>query len=200
MRILSWRLIVALVIGVTIVSLTSSWYETRTEKAALRSDLERKAGTLGESLAGTAELYLGKGDRAGLEQMVGRFSNREHLVGIGVYGQDGSPLMVTPALTTMLPGSPKILMNALAHDRIESGYTRNLFKQNYDLAIPLHAPDKSLIGGIVVVHDSSYIRAQIFRSWSGVFIRIALQVLVIVAITVLIVRWSLTGPITRVAE
>jgi trehalose 6-phosphate synthase len=77
---------------------------------------------------------------------------------------------------------------------------REIFKQNYDLAIPLHARDKSMIGGIMVVYDSSYIRAQILRAWSSVFIRIALQVLVIVALTLLIVRWSLTGPILRVAE
>ncbi len=69
MRILSWRLIVALVIGVTLVSLASSWYEVRGQKDALRSDLESKAGTLGESLAGRAELYLQTGDRIGLEQM-----------------------------------------------------------------------------------------------------------------------------------
>jgi len=200
MRILSWRLITALVIGVTLVSLASSWYETRTEKDALRSDLERKADTLGESLAGTAELYLETGDRDGLDGLVRRFSNREHLVGVGVYGEDGSPLVVTPALTAMLPGSPKILKTALADDRTVSIYTRDVFKQDYDLAIPLHAADASVIGGLVVVHDSSYIRAQIFRSWSGVFVRIAIQVLVIVAITVLIVRWSLSGPITRVAE
>ena len=90
MRILSWRLITALVIGVTLISLGSSWYETRTEKSALRRDLERKAGTLGESLAGTAELYLETGDRADLDQLVRRFSNREHLIGVAVYGLDGS--------------------------------------------------------------------------------------------------------------
>jgi len=200
MRILGWRLITALVIGVTLVSLASSWYETRTEKYALRSDLERKASTLGESLAGTAELYLDQGDRGGLEQMVKRFSGREHLVGVGVYGQNGSPLTVTPALKAVLPNPPKILTNALAHNRTESIYIRDVFKQYYLLAIPLHAPNTSIIGEILLVHDSSYIRTQIFRSWSGVFIRIVLQVMVIVGITLLIVRWSLSRPITRVAE
>jgi trehalose 6-phosphate synthase len=200
MRILSWRLITALVIGVTLISLGSSWYETRTEKSALRSDLERKAGTLGESLAGTAELYLETGDRADLDQLVRRFSNREHLVGVAVYGLDGSPLSVTPALSAELPGPPKILLDALAHDHTETIYTRNLFRQDYLLAIPLHGAGNSILGGMVVVHDSSYIRTQIFRTWGSVFIRIGLQVLVIVGLTVLIVRWSLIGPITRVAE
>jgi trehalose 6-phosphate synthase len=200
MQILSWRLITALVLGVTLVSLASSWYETRTEKNTLRSDLERKADTLGESLAGNAELYLETGDRAGLDQMVRRFSNRDHLVGVGVYGLDGSTLSITPALRPELPRAPQMLLDALAQNRTESAYKRDVFKQDYLLAIPVHAPDNTLIGGIVIVHDSSFIRAEIFRRWSGVFIRIALQVLVIVGITVLIVRWSLAGPIRRVAE
>ncbi|MGH9561867.1 MAG: alpha,alpha-trehalose-phosphate synthase (UDP-forming) [Terracidiphilus sp.] len=196
---MSWRLIVALAFGVTLVSLASSWYETRTEKDALRSDLERKAGTLGESLAGIAELNLETGDVAGLQQLVKRFSDREHLVGVGVYGPDGAPLTVTPALA-MLHGTSKILAGALAHDRAESGYTRNVFRQDYVVAIPLHGFGNRVLGGIVVVHDSSYIRAQILRIWGGAFVRMALQVLVIVALTVLVVRWSLTRPIARVAE
>jgi trehalose 6-phosphate synthase len=200
MRILSWRLIVALVLGVTLVSLASSWYEVREQKGALRSDLESKAGTLGESLAGRAELYLQAGDRIGLEQWVLRFSNREHLVGIGVYDRDGSALVVTPALNSVLPGSPQPLTDALLDDRNESRYMRLHFKRVYILAVPLHAADKSVEGGIVMAHDTAYIRTEIFRLWSRVFVRIAVQVLVIVAITILIVRWSLTGPIARVAE
>jgi trehalose-6-phosphate synthase len=200
MRILSWRLIVALVIGVTLVSVASSWYEVRTQKDALRSDLERKAATLGDSLAGNAESYLHADDRSGLEQMVQRFSNREHLLGIGVYGRDGSTLVVTPALNALLPGSPQILTDALNSNQNQSRYMRVRFSRIYVLAMPLQAPDGSVAGGIVMAHDSSYIRNEIFRVWGRVFVRIAVQVLVIVAITILIVRWSLTGPIARVAD
>ena len=200
MRILSWRLIIALVIGVTLVSLASSWYEIRSQKDALRADLEHKAATVGESLASTAELYLQTGDHGGLEQMVRKFSNQEHLLGIGVYGRDGATLVVTPALNSLFPGSPQLLTDALNDNREESGYMRVHFKRIYVLAIPLQAANGSVIGGIVMVDDTAYIRAEIFRVWSRVFVRIALQVLVIVAITILIVRWSLTGPIARVAD
>jgi alpha,alpha-trehalose-phosphate synthase [UDP-forming] len=199
MRILSLRLIVALIVGVTLVSLASSWYQVQAEKEALRRDLERKAETLGESLAGNAESFLGAGDRPGLEQMVQRFSNRDHLLGIGVYVQDNSRLIMTRDLASVLSGIPPMLNNALSANRPESGYMRLHFKRVYMLAAPLHAADKSVVGGIVIVYDTAYIRAEIFRVWSGVFVHIAGQVLVIVAITLLIVRWSLAGPIARAA-
>ena len=115
MRILSLRLIVALIVGVTLVSLASSWYQVQAEKDALRRDLERKAETFGESLAGNAEAYLQAGDRRGLERMVRRFSNRDHLLGVGVYDRTFFPLAVTQDLSDVLPGNPPALADALAN-------------------------------------------------------------------------------------
>lgn len=60
------------------VSLTSSWYQVRSDKDALRVDLERKAETVGESLTANAEHYLQSGDRSGLEGIVSRFSDGGH--------------------------------------------------------------------------------------------------------------------------
>jgi len=200
MRILSLRLIVALILGVTLVSLVSSWSDVQDEKEALRRDLQYKAETFGESLASNAELYLANGDTTNLEQLVRRFTNRDHLLGIGIYDHDGSRLVMTRELGSLLSGSPEALSTALANDRPETRFTRLRFRRVYLLAAPLHSANKSIIGGIVIVYETGYIRAEIFRVWSRVFIRIAGQVLVIVAITLLIVRWSLAGPIARAAQ
>ena len=200
MRILSLRLIVALIFGVTLVSLASSWYQVQAEKDALLRDLERRAETFGESLAGNAESYLQSGDKLGLEQMVSRFGNRDHLLGIGVYDRDFLPLVVTRDLSAVLRGRPPALTQALDRKQPVSSYMRLHFKRVYMLAAPLRAVDKSVTGGIIIVYDTGYIRAEIFRVWSRVFVHIAGMVLVIVAITLLIVRWSLAGPIARAAE
>src|SRR6202012_199421 len=200
MRILSLRLIVALIVGVTMVSVISSWYQVQTEKDALRADLERKAETFGESLAANAESYLQDGDRPGLLRMVDRFSHRDHLLGIGIYDQELFPLAVTPDLGAALAATPNALSSSMSKNRPETTYMRSHFKRLYLLAAPLHALDARVAGGIIIVYDTGYIRAQIFRVWGQAFIHIAGQVLVIVAITLLIVRWSLVGPIARAAQ
>ncbi len=200
MRILSLRLIVALIVGVTLVSLASSWYQVRAEKDAQRRDLEYKSATLGESLAGNAESYLGTGDMTGLEQMVTRFSNRDHLLGIGIYGRDGSTLVMTRDLASLLSGTPAVLTDALSADHSETRSMRLHFKRVYMLAGPLHSANNRVVGGILIVYDTAYIRAAIFRVWSRAFAHIAGQVLVIVAITLVIVRWSMAGPISRAAQ
>lgn len=200
MRVLSLRLIAALIIGVTLVSLASSWYEVKAEKEALRRDLEHKAETFGESLASSAELYLEAGDQIGLQQLVQQFNNRDHLVGIGIYSTDGSSLVITHDLSSLLSSTPRQILDAMHDNRVESRSMRLHFKRVYMLAAPLHAADKSEVGGLIIAYDTAYIRAAIFRVWARVFVHIAIQVLVIVAITLLIVRWSLAGPISRATQ
>jgi alpha,alpha-trehalose-phosphate synthase [UDP-forming] len=200
MKILSLRLIVALIIGVTLVSLASSWYEVRTTKDALRRDLESKAETLGQSLAAGAEVPLQAGDTARLELMVRRSTNHDHLLGIGIYGSDGAPLVVSPDLGSLISGAPKLMTDALHANRTVSEFVRSRSKRTHMLVSPIRAPDNKVIGEVIVVHDATYIRTEIFRAWSRFFLRIAVQVLVIAIITLLVLRWSLTGPIARMAQ
>ena len=200
MRILSLRLIVALILGITMVSLASSWYEVRTENGAMRLDLERKALTLGESLGNTAESYQQTGNQSGLEQMSEQFTNRDHLLGIGIYGAGGSPEVVTRALDALLSPPPQLLSDALASNRTQSRFLLLHFKPVYMQAVPLHDMDKGVAGAILVVHDATYIRTEILRTWGRTFVRMALQVLVIVVITILILRRNLAAPVARVEQ
>ena len=200
MKILSLRLIVALIIGVTLVSLASSWYELSTTKDALRRELESKAETLGQSLAAAAEAPLQAGDTARLELMVRRSTNQDHLLGIGIYGHDGISLVVTPGLGYLISGAPKLMTDALHGNRTVSEFVRSGLKRTHMLVAPIRATDNKAIGEVIVVHDATYIRTEIFRAWSRFFLRIAVQVLVIAIITLLVLRWSLTGPIARMSQ
>jgi hypothetical protein len=48
--------------------------------------------------------------------------------------------------------------------------------------------------------SASYIDLQIARVWRDTLLRVLAQVFLIVLITVLIVRWSIAGPIARAAQ
>ncbi len=70
MRLLSVRLIISLILGITVVSSGFSYYEVLGEKRALRSDLERRAAMLGESLAANAEQSWSTGSGNALQRLV----------------------------------------------------------------------------------------------------------------------------------
>ena len=199
MRLLSVRLIVSLIVGITLVSLGFSYYQVVREKRALRSDLERRAEVLGESVAVNVEKSWESGSERGLQRLVQRFGNREHLLGIAVSDRQGKVVAITPELAKLLKETPHEVTQAIAGGHGVSSFERlgddtvNIF------ALPLHRQDE-IVGGLAVVHDAHYIRAQSLRTWRAAFLGVLVQVFLIVCITVLIVRWSIAGPIARAAQ
>jgi alpha,alpha-trehalose-phosphate synthase [UDP-forming] len=199
MRFLSARLIVSLIVGITLVSLGFSYYEVVGEKRTLRSDLERRAEVLGESVAGNVEKSWESGSERGLQRLVQRFGNREHLLGVAVYDRQGKEVAITSELGQALKTTPQTVLQAMSEDHGESSFVRMISDPVHIFALPLHRQDE-VVGGLAVIHDASYIHAQTLRAWREAFLRILVQVFIIVSITLLIVRWSITGPIARAAQ
>jgi trehalose-6-phosphate synthase len=202
MRLLSARLIVSLILGITLVSFGFSYYEVLGEKRALRDDLERRAEMLGESLVGNVErswnTVPGEVQNNELQQLVQRFGNREHLRGVVVYDREGAVIAITPELAQTLTVSPAAVTQAIAQDHAENTFARLGSEPVHILALPIHR-EHEVLGGLAVVHDASYIRAQSLLVWRQTFFRVLAQVFLIVLITLLIIRWSITGPIARAA-
>ncbi len=208
MRLLSVRLIVSLILGITLVSAGFSYYEVLAEKRALRNDLEHRAEMLAESLVGNVERSWNTGadqERSDkeLQRLVQRFGNREHLMGVVIYDQEGALLATTPELAKTLTLSPPLVTEAITQNHAVSSFLRLGSVPVHMFALPIRRisagnPDE-VVGGLAVVHDVSYIRAQSLLVWRQSFFRVLAQVFLIALITLLIVRWSIAGPIARAA-
>ena len=193
MRLLSVRLIVSLIVGITLVSLGFSYYQVVAEKHALRADLERRAEVLGESLAGNVEKSWGAGSTQALQRLVQRFGNREHLIGVAVYDRKAQLVVMTAELGKTLTSSPQALTQAIRDDHDESAFVKLGNTRVLIFALPLHHDDE-VSGGLAIVHDADYIQAQMLHVWRETFFRVLAQMFLIVLITLLIVRWSISGP------
>jgi len=199
MRLLSARLIVSLIIGVTMVSLFSSYYEVLVQKRALKRDLQRRAEVLGESLARNVERDLERNAVQTLQRTVQRFANRENLDGLAVYDTSGHIVAVTSALATRMDTAPPVVSQALHEDHQADVFQKLERDSVHICALPLHSPDK-LLGALAIVHDAGYIRAQSLLIWRDTFLSALAHVVLIALITLLIVRWSIEGPIARTAH
>ncbi|HLM81878.1 MAG TPA: hypothetical protein VK302_14830, partial [Terriglobales bacterium] len=178
MRLFSFRLIVSLILGITLVSAGFSYYEVLGQKRALRSDLEHRAEMLGESLVGNVERSWNTGaDNTGsgmvpnitpntvpnavpnneLQRLVQRFGNREHLMGVVIYDQQGALVATTPELAKTLTVSPRVVTEAIAQNHGDSAFLRLGSVPVHILALPIRRQDE-VVGGLAVVHDVSYIR------------------------------------------
>ena len=199
MRLLSVRLIVSLILGVTLVSLFSAYYEVRREKQGLRNELERRAEVLGDSLVGNVEPQLDKGSLRELKRVVERFSNREHLAGVAVFNTKLEPIAESSGLTQGLQLRSIVVPEAIVQDKKQSQFVRRASGSVHIYALPLHQQDQ-VVGEMVIVHDASYINAQSAHVWRETFLRVLVQVVLIALITLLMVRWSIAGPIARAAQ
>jgi trehalose-6-phosphate synthase len=198
-RLLSVRLIVSLILGVTLVSLFSTYYEVRREKQSLRNDLERRAEVLGESLVGNVEPYLDGKSLKQLQKIVGRFSNREHLVGLAILNTGLEPIAQSSGLAQQLKIQSLAVPEAIADNKKQSYFIRRDGRSQNIYALPLHRNDE-VVGELVIVHDADYIDAQTAHVWRETFLRVLILVILIAFVTLVIVRWSIAGPIARAAQ
>ncbi|HTA68245.1 MAG TPA: trehalose-6-phosphate synthase [Bryobacteraceae bacterium] len=195
---MSLRLIVSLVLAVTIVSVAFALYQVEAENRSRKNELERRAQLLAESLQETVEPLLATGAQDGLQRIVERFGNRERLDGIAIYDRQAHPVVMTPNLAARLgpelPAVAKTLME---------GHNSSLFFQAgkvpiHVYAVPVHHDGQ--LWALAVFHNASDIHAQDMAIWRSTFKHVLVQMLLISAITLLIVRWSMERPIARMAQ
>jgi trehalose-6-phosphate synthase len=193
------RLILALIVGVTFVSIASTYFDVLAHKHTMRGDLERRTALLGASLQPEIEAAVA-GDRVDvIAATVERLHPFDEALGLAVYDPQGQ--MVASAgpqdLFKLLPSAT--VKRAARRGAPIAYFGHDGSRQWLEEAIPLHAGNQ-LNGVMVVLQDAGFIRAEDMAVWKRSFWRIAAFVVLIVGVTLLMVSWFLTRPMARFAE
>jgi trehalose 6-phosphate synthase len=194
---ISLRLIVSLVVVLTAAIALFTLNQTRQEYERSTNELLRRAQLLGESLQEATTPALGARNTSALKRIVDRFGNRERLVGMAVFDPAGVPLAATAALR-----DPASLVDV--EDVLDSGHDEAELIQRdgralHTYAVPLTADDRTL-GLLLVVHEADHIRDRVRQIWTENFLRLLTYAFVIAVTTLIVVRWSIEGPIARMAD
>ncbi len=192
------RLIVSLTLVVALVATVFSFYQVREERIRLTSELERRAILLAESLQESVIPLVESGSLERLNRLVKRFGNRERLQGIAVYDSQGKPMASTADLDRRIPGLLPQVVRAATEGQPESDVIHVGERKIYLYAYPLVHKGQT-IGVLALFDDASYIDVRLADIWRNNIIRFVILSLFVVAITVLVVRWSITGPIAQIA-
>ncbi len=196
---MSLRLILSLVLTVTLISIVFAFYQVRAYTLGRRGDLEKRAQVLAESLQETVEPLWTKGARGSLRRLVERFGNRERLDGVAIYDAQGNLNLVTPNLATRLGLEPPPLDRRVFAGGGWGHFFGSGRSEAHLYAVPIRAAG-TIVGALAVFHDASYIEAQNTELWRDTFVHVLMQMLLIGAITVLVVRWSVERPIARMTQ
>jgi alpha,alpha-trehalose-phosphate synthase [UDP-forming] len=198
----SLRLMLPVIICIAAISGLFAYYQEQDQEQALHKELDQRAGLSAQSLADALQPLLDKNVSAGeLRRALNRFSARERIVGAAIFDDSGKTLAITDRLPAALENTfPELTPKLDPESPDGRGVFLTLGTRYYHAqTLSLRRADGKVIG-LVVFHDADFIREESSVIWRQTLIHVSLEVLLIVLITFLIIRWSLMSPISKAAK
>ncbi len=198
----SLRLMLPVIACIALVSGLFAYYQAQDQELALHKELDQRASLAAQSLADNLQPLLDKNASATeLRRSLNRLNTRERTVGAAIFDDSGK----TVALTDRLPASLENALPALtpkidpeSPDGRGTFFTVGTRYYHAETLSMRRADGKAM--GLIVFHDAGFIREQSAVIWRQTLIHLSLEVLLIVLITFLVIRWSLVSPITKAAQ
>jgi trehalose-6-phosphate synthase len=217
------RLVAALLFGITLISVASTYFDVLAHKHTLRSDLARRTQWLAAGLQPQIEEQLTMGARVDWPAMLRALRLHSDQPAMATFDTDGKLLASTgdDALPwRTLPTG--LLKRALTLNREESAFVRipdapgqagensgsasnngdnstSSTRSWYEDAIPIRNGAQT-IAVLLLMTDAEYIHTEGIDVWRRSFLRILAMVVLVVAVTLFMVRWFLQKPVVRAAD
>lgn len=192
------RLIIALFFVATLVAFLSSILQIQTERDRLTADLTSRTVLLAETFEESIQNLLYHRSISRLTRFVERFENRERFLGVVVYDTLGTAIAASPTLSS-LSAAPPQLKQSIEQNKPVSSFDDMAGRQTLVYAAPVMI-DSVRAGSFVIFQDASYIDTRMLGIWERNLVRLFVLMALIIVTTVLMVRWSIIGPVMQITE
>jgi len=197
------RLIISLVAIVAVVAVSFSFWQARQEEVRLKTELERRANILADSLRMSVEPLLSVESTPYLQKIVDKFSNRERVVGIAIHDIQENLILASQGVQPVLQANPKLIAGNIQeaerlgreHGEFVAAGTRQL----HAYSVPLFTGEKAS-HVLTLFHDATYIQDRVRRIWINSFWRASIQAFLIALVTALLVYLNIMTPIRKATE
>ena len=208
------RLVAALLVGIILISVGSTYFDVLAHRHTLRKDLQRRTQWYGAGLQPQIERQLASGSPEALSEVLGHLRQSPDQPGLAIYDTQGKLLASAGDHLPLTSVSTALLKNPLNAGRETNAFVKAPEDSDpsrsrtapapskrlwYEDAIPLHDGQQT-VGALVMITNADYIRTEGLEVWRRSFLRIAAMVVLVVVVTLVMVRWFLLQPVTRAAE
>lgn len=192
------RLILALIAGVTLISVASTYFDVLAHKHTLRLELVNRTRWMGASIERDVAGALASSDLTAVHGLTEILKSGTGALALAIYDNNGR-LLASSGPQNLLESLPY----GLIKKSMKTGSELNQFGHTGDWqwleeSFPLHEGDK-LEGVVAIVADAGYIRSEALAVWKRSFWRILALVVLIVAVTLAMVSWFLFRPMEQLA-
>jgi len=190
------RLLGAIWLSALLIMGGFAYVQVREEGERLRGDLERRAALLAESLKESVEPAARRDSAAAILRVLKKFGRSDRR--IAVYDAFGSAIAAAPATKGVAPPSLPEITDVIQKTTAGKGLRVIEGRKTYFYATPLTTDDRT-IGALAVFIDAAHLDAVENSLWQSNAVRFFAVVLGVSLITFIVVRASVTRPLSAMA-
>ena len=195
------RLVVRLFAATSLVTILVmagfAYLEVREERARLKEDLQRRATLIADAVREAAEPLVARGARGGFERILKRFGGADR--GVALYDQFGSLIDATLDIKPYLAPVSPLVTNAIRDNAPQRRVTHVDGSTVWVHVSPLQRDDRP-IGAVAVLINAEHLESRELSVWRQTGMRIGLLILLFTGLAWMLVRWTVTRPLARMAE
>jgi len=191
------RLLGALWLATFVVSAGFAWYEGHSERTKQIEDLNRRAALAADAVREASERLVARGARTGYERVLNRFGRQDRA--IALFDAFGSIIEASPEVRRSIGPISPLVTEAIQRNQPTRAFANVNGRTRFVHVVPLQQDDGP-IGAAAVLLDAEYLDTSEWDLWQRTAVRIGVLTLLLTGITWLVVRWSVTRPMARIAE
>ena len=193
------RLLGGMSLAVLLVTGGFAYLEVREERTRLEVDLQRRASLIADAVREAAEPLVARRARGGYDRIFTRFGRPDR--GIAIYDEFASVIAATPNVGAHLGPLSPMVTGAIDGNVTARQFARISGHTVWTQIVPFERErDDRPLGAVAVFLDADYLDSREWDLWRRTAVRLGILILLLTGITWLLVRWTVTRPIARIAE
>lgn len=197
---ITFRLIFGLLISLTTVVVIFSYFSVQSERQRLITELEHRSFLVAATLKEGAARLIESGPSKKLDAMLQKLSSSGRVMGIVIYNPLGEIISSASEKKEMSTFKTDIINEIFEGDAGKGKFESLDSEEIYLYAIPLFNEGEEKIATLVILNDASYIKSYLTLIWKRNFLRLLLNAIAVSVVSILVIRWSLFGPIAKMAD
>jgi trehalose 6-phosphate synthase len=191
------RLLGGISFAVVLVTAAFTYLDVHHERIRLEEDLQRRAALVADAAREASERLVARGARTGYDRVLARFARPDR--GIAIYDEFGSVIAATADVKTHLGPLSPVISQAISGSVTTRRFARVGGRTVWTHVVPLEREDKT-VGAVAVFLDADYLDGRGWDLWRRTAVQLGVLIFILTLITWLLVRWTVTRPIARIAE